>query len=293
MMKKLNIKIWAGAMAIILLVSSCDDFLDINTNPNAATTADVQLVLPQAIVASASISSQFNSMGGHFGGYIANAGGFSGFGTLFSYNLTPGDYNGLWTNTFQDPLRDLKYVIDNTEGNDQMAYFNAAAKIMSVYNYMKLVDTFGDIPYTEALRGEEGIVTPAYEGAAAIYTDLIATCDEAIAQIDDAEFPLSLTTASDPLFGDVAVADRMLAWQRFANTLKLKMLVRTSTPGNARAEFATLDLALGFLTDDAIVDPGYELNRPNPAWATWGRTIAGAFVETLHVFPTTFSFCIL
>jgi protein involved in sex pheromone biosynthesis len=64
MMKKLNIKIWAGAMAIILLVSSCDDFLDINTNPNAATTADVQLVLPQAIVASASISSQFNSMGG-------------------------------------------------------------------------------------------------------------------------------------------------------------------------------------------------------------------------------------
>jgi hypothetical protein len=81
----------------------------------------------------------------------------------------------------------------------------------------------------------------------------------------------------------------MLAWQRFANTLKLKMLVRTSTPGNARAEFATLDLALGFLTDDAIVDPGYELNRPNPAWATWGRTIAGALSNSSRV-PTTFSF---
>jgi hypothetical protein len=42
-------------MAVILLVSSCDDFLDINTNPNAATTADVELVLPQAIVATASV----------------------------------------------------------------------------------------------------------------------------------------------------------------------------------------------------------------------------------------------
>jgi hypothetical protein len=288
MMKNLNIKIWAGAMAIILLVSSCDDFLDINTNPNAATTADVQLVLPHAIVATANLSNQFNTYGSHLVGYRANAGGFSGFGILLSYNFTPADYNGMWTNTYQDPLRDLKYVIDNTEGSDQLSYFNAAAKIMTVFNYMKLVDAFGDIPYTEALRGEEGIVTPAYEDAAAIYTDLIATCDEAIAQIDDAEFPLSLTTASDPLFGDVAVADRMLAWQRFANTLKLKMLVRTSTPGNARAEFATLDLALGFLTDDAIVDPGYELNRPNPTWATWGRTIAGALSNSAWV-PTTFS----
>ena len=288
-MKNLNIKIWAGAMAIILLASSCDDFLDINENPNAATSADVQLVLPQAIVASASISSQFNNMGAHFGGYMANAGGFSGFGTLFSYNLTPGDYNGLWTNTFQDPLRDLKYVIDNTEGSDQLAYFNAAAKIMTVYNYMKLVDAFGDIPYTEALRGEEGIVTPAYEDAAGIYTDLIATCDEAIAQIEDAEFPLGLTTASDPLFGDVAAADRMLAWQRFANTLKLKMLVRTSRPGSPRAEFATLNVGLGFITDDAIVDPGYELNRPNPVWATWGRTIAGALSNSSRV-PTTYAF---
>jgi hypothetical protein len=63
MMKNLNIKIWAGAMAIILLVSSCDDFLDINTNPNAATTADVQLVLPHAIVATANLSNQFNTYG--------------------------------------------------------------------------------------------------------------------------------------------------------------------------------------------------------------------------------------
>jgi protein involved in sex pheromone biosynthesis len=70
MMKNLNIKIWAGAMAIILLVSSCDDFLDINTNPNAATTADVQLVLPHAIVATANISSQFNTYGSHLVGYI-------------------------------------------------------------------------------------------------------------------------------------------------------------------------------------------------------------------------------
>lgn len=71
------------------LASSCEDYLDINTNPNQPTVADVQLVLPQAIVASASVANTYNSYGGHFGGYIANAGGFSGFGNLFNYNLTP------------------------------------------------------------------------------------------------------------------------------------------------------------------------------------------------------------
>ena len=291
-MKKFNMKIWAGAVAMLFLASSCSDFLDVNENPNAATEADVNLVLPLAITASASVANAYNSYGGHFGGFIANAGGFSGFGTLLSYNLTPADYNGLWTNTYQDPLNDLKYVIDKTEGDEANTYFNAAAKIMSVYLYMKLVDTFGDVPYTDALRGSEGLVTPTYDDAATIYADLIATCDEAIAQIENATLGTRLTAASDPLFGEFggsSTAVHMEAWQKFANTLKLKMLIRTSTPGNAAAGFATLDTGLGFISDDAIVDPGYELNRPNPAWATWGRTVAGALSNSSRV-PTSYSF---
>lgn len=288
MMKKFNMKIWAGAMAIILLVSSCDDFLNVNENPNQAISADVQLVLPQAIVSSAAVTNSFNSYGGHFGGYIANAGGFSGFGTLLSYNLTPADYNGLWTVTYQDPLRDFNYVIENTEGVDAMAYYNAASKIMSVYLYQKLVDTFGDIPFSQALRGDEGIVAPAYDDAASVYQALIAMTDEAYDLIENAEFPLPMSAAADPLFGDLAgnTAAQMLEWQRFANTLKLKMLVRTDADA---ADFNDADFAsAGFITNDAIVDPGYELNRPNPTWATWGRTVAGALSNSSRI-PTTFS----
>jgi hypothetical protein len=291
MMRKLNIKIWAGAMALILLASSCEDYLNINKNPNQAITADVQLVLPQAIVASAAVTNSYNTYGGHFGGYIANAGGFSGFGTLLSYNLQPGDYNNLWTTMYQDPLRDFKYVIENTEGNAQLAFFNAAAKIMTVYDYMKLVDTFGDIPYSQALRGEEGILAPEYDVAATIYQDLIATLDAAVTLIDNSPTALRLTKASDPLFGPLAettaerdIDDQMADWKRFANSLKLKMLVRTNAPA-ASFTFS----ADGFITDDAIVDPGYELNRPNPTWASWGRTIAGALSNSSRI-PTTFSF---
>lgn len=294
---------------MLFVASSCDDALNINENPNAAITADVNLVLPQAITASASVANAYNSYGGHFGGFIANAGGFSGFGNLLNYNLTPGDWNNLWVQVYADPLKDLKYVIDNTEGNTQLAYFNAAAKIMTVVNYQRLVDAFGDVPYSEALRGEEGITAPAYDDAATIYQDLFATLDEAINIIKEANAsttvqPLRLTAASDPLFGEFAAAsaaDHALAWARYANTLKLRILIRMSGKTEFQAfvtqGFANLDYssdpantsALNFITDDAIVDPGYETNKPNPAWATWGKTIAGALSNSSRV-PTTFAF---
>ena len=295
-MKKKNIKFWIGGFLMLFAASSCEDQLDINDNPNSATTADVQLVLPQAIVASASVSNQFNSYGAHFGGFMANAGGFSGFGNLLNYNLTPNDWNGLWTTTYQDPLQDLKYVIDNTEGNDNLAYYNAAAKIMTVVNYQRLVDAFGDIPYTEALSADKGIVSPKYDDAATIYKDLYAKLDEAINTVNGAQFPLRLTKATDPLFGELAAGDakaHMKAWQKYANTLKLRILIRLSAKAEFNAfvteGFSKLDVVLGFLDDDAIVDPGYELNRPNPEWASWGRTAAGVLSNSSRI-PTTFSF---
>lgn len=295
-MKIMRYKYLVGTLLMVFAISSCEEQLDINENPNSPTAADVQLVLPQAIVASASIANQFNSYGGHFGGMIANAGGFSGFGNLLNYNLTPNDYNGLWVNTYQDPLQDLSYVIEQTEGDDKLAYYNAAAKIMTVVNYQRLVDAFGNIPYSEALRADEGIVAPKYDDAAAIYQDLFAKLDEAIATIDNAQFPLRLTEATDPLFGELDGADadvHMEAWKKYANTLKLRMLLRLSAKsefdGFVSQGFANLDLTLGFLDDDAIVDPGYELNRPNPAWATWGRTPADALANSSRI-PTAFSF---
>jgi hypothetical protein len=298
-MKKTNIKLWAGALLVLFSVSSCEDKLNINDNPNSPITADINLVLPQAITASANIASQFNNYGGHFGGYIANAGGFSGFGNLLNYNLTPGDFNGLWVNTYQDPLKDLKYVIDNTEGQGQYAYYNASAKIMTAFLYQKLVDTFGNIPYSQALRGEEGIVAPAYDDAATIYQDLFNKLEESIdiiqaAQASTTVLPLRLTAAADPLYSEITDAeDQATEWARFANTLKLRILLRlsgkTEFSSFVTTGFAGLDLGLGFITNDAIVDPGYELNRPNPAWATWGRTIALALANSSRV-PTTFSF---
>ncbi|ARK10954.1 SusD/RagB family nutrient-binding outer membrane lipoprotein [Fibrivirga algicola] len=276
-----------GLLTLVALgTTSCKDYLDINTNPNSATSVSAPLVLPQAIVGTAALTVSYNNYGAHFGGYVANAGGFSGFGNLLNYNLVAADYNGLWVSTY-DNLQDYKYVIDQSAGVAGQSYFSATAKIMTALQYQRLVDAFGDVPYTEALQGNAGR-TPKYDNAATIYQDLIVKLDDAITEINGAKFPVALNASSDPLF-----AGNMTLWKQFANTLKLRILVRISgvsaLSSFVTTKMAALDKTLGFLTTDAIVNPGYlkQDGKQNPMWNSWGYNVAGALANSSRI-PTQF-----
>lgn len=265
----------------VIISSSCSKQLDINDNPNQATAVEPELILPGAIVRSASLTVSYSTYGASLGGYIANAGGFSGFGALLNYNFTPG-YLSSW-GTAYDNLLDYRYVIDKTEGNNNLALFNATAKIMTVLEFHRVVDQHGDVPYSEALLGAKN-TTPKYDKAIDIYPDLINKLDDAIALINTASFPKQLSAAADPLFkGDLT------KWKKFANTLKLRLLVRIShvaaLASLVNEKYAALDLTVGFLTEDAIVNPGYVKDRPNPTWASWGYTINGNVANAARV-PT-------
>lgn len=266
------------------LSTSCKDYLDINDNPNAATYVEPQLVLPTAIVRSAGLSNSYNTYGGSLGGYIANAGGFSGFGNLLTYAFTPGTHSQ-W-GTAYDTLLDYKYVLDGSADDNNLANFHAIAKIMMAFEYSRIVDQHGDIPYSEALLGSANL-TPKYDAATDIYQDLINQLDDAISIIDNASFPLTLDAKSDPMF-----QGNMTNWKRFANTVKLRLLIRIS--GSSLSSFAQQKLAsfnnsLGLITEDAVVNPGYEnqSGKVNPTWGTWGYSTNGNVATTSRV-PTYF-----
>lgn len=284
-MKKLSI---LSISAVFLLgTSSCKKYLDINKNPNAATSATPEVILPQAIVYSAAVTSSFNIYGAELGGYAANAGGYGGFGSNWTYNFGPNDYSGLWSSTY-DALNDLQAVqnyaiADKTGAHD---YFNAIARIMKVYDFQLLVDTYNNIPYTNALLGASA-VTPKYDDAKTIYPALASQLDSAIAIINSANGKSGITvptTQQDPLFGGT-----MLSWQQFAQTLKLRLIVRAS----AVISFAnkTFDNSIGFLTMDAIVNPGYAKisGQQNPSWNTWVQDYAGTAGNRAWM-PNTYAF---
>ncbi len=269
--------------SLILISTSCSDYLDINDNPNQATSSTPERVLPQALTNSGAIASSYNTYGSSTAGYIANAGGFAGFGSLINYSFATTDYAGLFNSSY-DNINDYQYVLDQTKSDQGQIYLNSIARIMKVYIYQKLVDTYNDIPYTYAIKGS-GSLSPKYDKAEDIYKDLILQCDTAINNItagQAASAANKVLTSADPVF-----AGDMDRWKRFANTLQLKLLIRVNEVASLSSfvnpKFTAFRTAIGVLTDDALVNPGYAAQdgKQNPQFNSFGypansATVSGA-----------------
>lgn len=277
-MKK-NYKYFLGLL-LISSVFACKKDLDINDNPNAPVEATVRTVLPQALTATANNMSQFNNYGAQVVGYYANGGGVSGWGSIVSYNYQTSEFNGLWSTTY-DILTDVKYVLDKSEGDATLTEFNAAAKVLKAYNFQLLVDTYNDVPYTEANQGL-GTLLPKYDKGTDIYKSLADLCDEAIASFKTVTTATPAFKIADPLFGGDAKR-----WAQFANTLKLKLVLK----GKGKVQFSntTFDAAVGFITADASVQPGYTKieGKQNPAWNRWAYSASGAAVSAASQYAVT------
>jgi hypothetical protein len=255
-------------------VSSCKKYLDVNTNPNQAVSATPDLVLPQSIVAVANQTWAYNFYGAQVGGYLANGGGVSGWGSIISYNYQSTDQQGLWNNTY-NIANDIQTVINTTEGQPAFVQFNAAAKVMKAFAFQRLVDQYGDIPYTQALQGASN-VTPAYDKADAVYKNLADLCDQAITAFKANTTPASTFRTADPLFNSSSATTEINRWIQFAQTIKLRLIIRAQ--GKVQFTNTNFDTTIGFLTDDAIVQPGYQkiTGKQNPFWNSFAYTVANA-----------------
>lgn len=256
-----RIAIFLLTSVVIMGTMSCKKYLDVNQNPNSATSSTPDLVFPQSLVYMANMVSSFNNYGAQVAGVMANAGGYGGFNETWTYLYTTGTQSGLWSSTY-DMLEDYDYVINSTKGVADYANYNAAARVMQAYGFELLVDQYNDIPYTEALKGAAAI-GPKYDKATDIYPALANQLDSAIAIINANPLALALTSASDPLFGG-----DMTKWKQFANTIKLRLIIHAGS----KATFANKTFSSdGFLTTDAVINPGYgKINgQQNPTWNTW------------------------
>lgn len=265
--------------------TSCKKYLDINANPNSATSesATPALLLPAALTATASNLNGFNSYGAQLVGYMANAGGYGGFGSSISYNFSAADFSGRWSTTY-DILEDYQTILTKTEGNAAASYYNAVARIMKAHSFQLLVDAYNDVPYTEALKGGDNL-TPAYTDAKVIYKDLADQLDKAITTIKTG----NSTAGTTPLgTADVMFGGDMTKWIQFANTLKLRIILHAS--GKVTFSNTNFDAA-GFLTTDAMINPGYtrDNGRQNPKWNTWAFSYTGADGNKAWM-PNTFVF---
>jgi hypothetical protein len=266
--------------ASVILFGACKKgYLDINDNPNASTSASSALVLTGALNTTAAATtgnSIFYTFAGQWMNYWATTGGVSGWFEERTYNFTSswGGSTVLWANAY-DNLEDY-YYLENKARSEGKDFYVAIAKTMKAWDYGYLVDFYGNIPYSQALQST-AFITPKYDKAQDVYDDLVKQLDSAATLFKNVTVPnpdknYDIFTKGDPL-----------AWGRFANTLKLRMLMRQSEiPGRdtyIRAEIAKITAnGMGYIgTGQSIKNnPGYlnSTGKQNPFYANFGYTIA-------------------
>lgn len=262
-MKIYNIKGLLLALSITIGMASCEKVLDINKDPNNASTATPKLVLPTAqSQLGATIGYAWNWYGGMWAQYWTGGYGVSTSQVEY-FNMVGSDVDGSWTRAYARSLEDMHYL----QKSGQPIYAGMA-KIMSAYLFQMLTDLHGDIPFSQALKGqvEDGsITTPKYDKQEDVYAALIPLIDEGIAGVTIV--PAPGVVYQNPSSDDLMYGGDISKWVKFANTLKLKVLVRKGDYAGAKA---LIDAGTPFITsasDEAKFRYFETAQNTNPLYA--------------------------
>ncbi len=205
---------------ILLFTCGCSNYLDINHDPDAlAEIPDVKVLLPatEMGVANNIMGWDFGFGGGFWVEYWTQTYTASQFKSLCEY--LPESFSTAYQSIMSQPLPDLELIKRNTKDSENKGYY-FIAEALSIFTWQALTDVWGDLPYSEALKGDEGILHPKQDKGQDIYADLLKRVDE-----------LLLTDLSESSIDgkyDYIYAGDLKLWSQFVNALKLKLMIRLS-----------------------------------------------------------------
>ncbi len=228
---------------LLLLLPSCDEgFEELNDNPNEPELVPPATLFPLAVREAAqrihghsTRNERLNLDGGMLWMQYFARNQYVNEGD--TYNPAATLRAGTWDGFYTESLVNLQTVI-NLTGDPTGQYgnpnYSAAALIMREYVFSIVTDTWGAIPYTQALEGSTGgNLAPVYDSQAEVYAGILANLKTASDQLD----PAGMAIDKDILFnGDV------MLWKKFANSLRLRLANRQAArvPGESQAIFAEI-----------------------------------------------------
>ena len=244
-----------------VLLASCDDFGNINTDPNSPSQVRTELLLTNA---QTSVSSKIGATAGPIWvQYI----GETQYTEAQEYQNTNADFNGWYTGTLQDLQTIIDLNSDEATAGDVLSGGSnanqiAVARILKAYFYLMITDRWGMVPYSEALQGRDNL-QPAYDLQSDIYEGSITELAEAADQID-------LNSAG--VTGDIIFNGNMQRWINFANSLRARAALRLSEANPSLAESTFSDaISDGIIESDVFYTYLTSADNENP-WYSRFRT---------------------
>ncbi|WP_316799095.1 SusD/RagB family nutrient-binding outer membrane lipoprotein [Pedobacter frigidisoli] len=201
-------KIFIYAFTGLFLITSAgckklEDFGATNVDPNSTTQANPSALLTNTLVGLASYAYDTNA--GFYGQYFAET--QYPDASLYTIN-TARTFTGYYSGALYD-LQNIQLL----ESSNNM---KQVSKIVQQYIFWTITDKFGDIPYSQALKGIE-FNAPAYDTQESVYKGMIAALTSAVGAFDNSA-----------ISGDIVFNGDVASWKRFANSLRMLMALQLS-----------------------------------------------------------------
>lgn len=203
---------------LVLAFTSCEDFLDVNANPNQLTEVPSgDLLLKGTLLANTQLhkghllrSSMYYS-GGLIGLQLVQQ-------TIYNYSFTPGDSDANWEHLYNGILVQNKKI---RELNPNLNLLQGIIDINEAMAIGTATTIWGDIPYSTAVPDNPSLLSPkpTYDSQTAVYAAVQTLLDEGISKINSA----TTSVGSEDIFNG---GDKTM-WIEAANTLKARNFLLT------------------------------------------------------------------
>lgn len=251
-----------------LLAGACDNGLaDVNQNPNQPEDVGAQYLLPRAIVQTVEFGGQNTWFTLEFSGLFAQHWGKIQYTDEDRYLLRPNVIDAFWNGMYAGPLMDWQLIIDKgaaiTAAGDANRGNNiqAIGMIGKAYLASIMTDIWGDIPYSQALQADDPdapTTAPVYDEQSVLYATLL----------DELETAAGMLNTAGDVFGDADLlfGGDVEAWEKFANSLRLRLAVRMSDANEAAAQpiIEALAADMGTLITDNADNVAFQYTSAAP-----------------------------
>ncbi|MEF8812178.1 MAG: SusD/RagB family nutrient-binding outer membrane lipoprotein [Bacteroidales bacterium] len=263
-MKKIKLyKILGLILVLSMFAVSCEEWIDpeLNEDPDALTDVSMKSLLPNTqlslffVVGDADMTGYTGSWTQHLRGADRQ------FNAVYNYNVTPTDMNNLWSGMYEDNLEGLQ-LIKEKAAEQSSPHYAGVAKVLEAVSLGYLTDFFGDIPYSDAFKGEAGNYQPEYDSQEEIYNTINTLLTEAISDLEAEENQI-------PLEGDMIYGGDVEMWIKAAHSLRARYNMHLTEKGgvdfdnvisdlNNGISSNSEDLQLPFMEDLAHANPMHQ-----------------------------------
>lgn len=214
-------------LLFILIFSKCtENFVETNSNPNQPeeVTSDLLLSTVLSTLANRTATTGWNS--GNIVAQLSAKINFTGF-DRYSW----GTESGLW-NEYYGILPEIQIILETAQSEqNKNKSLEGIALIMRSFVFSAITDNWGNVPFKEAIKGNTGNFTPIYDNQEDIYNVLL----------DDLKKAEELLKSGAPIIGgDIIYGGNIEKWRKFANSLRLRYLLRVSSKKNVSSEIQSI-----------------------------------------------------